>query len=194
LRERTHLGAKARASVEGRERLRLFVALLLPDEALAGLAAWQESELGAPADARIVPRENLHVTVAFLGNTDASELEGIAGAVRETGGGSEPPVFEPLRYRETRSVGMVVLSDEGSRAGRLAERVFDRLEELGVYERERRPWLPHVTVLRFRTRPRLTPSLPDLGRVVSSEMAVMISRLRPSGAQYEVLESVTVGG
>jgi RNA 2',3'-cyclic 3'-phosphodiesterase len=180
--------------VEGRERLRLFVALLLPDEALACLAAWQERELGAPADARIVSRENLHVTVAFLGSTDASELESIAAAVRETGEDSEPPVFEPLRYRETRSVGMVLLSDEESRAGGLAERVFDRLEELGVYERERRPWLPHVTVLRFRRRPRLTPSLPDLGRVVSSEMAVMISRLRPSGAQYEVLESVTVGG
>jgi 2'-5' RNA ligase len=180
--------------VEGRERLRLFVALLLPDEALARLAAWQESELGAPADARIVPRENLHVTVAFLGGTDASELEGIAAAVRATGGESEPPVFEPLRYRETRSVGMVVLSDEGNRAVRLADVLFDRLEELGVYERERRPWLPHVTVVRFRRRPRLSPPLPDLGRVVSSEMAVMISRLRPSGAQYETLESADLGG
>jgi RNA 2',3'-cyclic 3'-phosphodiesterase len=192
--ERSHLRPKARASLKGRERLRLFVALLLPDEALARLAAWQHEELGAPAAARVVPRENLHVTLAFLGSTDASELAGIAAALRATAPESEPPVFEPVRYRETRSVGMVVLSDEGNRAGRLAERLFGRLEELGVYERERRPWLPHVTVLRFRQRPRLTPLLPDLGRVVSSEMAVMMSRLRPSGAQYEVLESVPVGG
>ena len=179
--------------MDGSERLRLFVALLLPDEALTRLAAWQHGELGAARDARIVPRENLHVTVAFLGGTDSSELAGIAAAVRAVGE-SEPPGFEPVRYRETRSVGMVVLSDEGNRAGRLAARLFDRLEALGVYEREGRAWLPHVTVLRFRSRPRLTPPLPDLGRVVSSEMAVMISRLRRSGAQYEVLESVHLGG
>ena len=180
--------------MEGDERLRLFVALLLPDEAIARLVEWQEDELRVPKDARVVPRENLHVTLAFLGSTPASELDGIAGAVRASAEDCEPPVFEPLRYRETRSVGMVVLSDEEARGAGLAERVFGRLERLGVYEREQRPWLPHVTVIRFRTRPRLSPSLPSLGRVVSSEMAVMISRLRRSGAQYEVLESVPVGG
>jgi hypothetical protein len=36
--------------------------------------------------------------------------------------------------------------------------------------------------------------LPTMGRVMSSELAVMMSRLRPSGAQYEVLESVPLGG
>jgi 2'-5' RNA ligase len=180
--------------VEGRERLRLFVALLLPEETVTRLAAWQATELRAPEDARLVPRENLHVTLAFLGSTPASRLDGLAGAVRATARERGAPVFEPLRYRETRSVGMVVLSDEEERGARLAERLFDRLEHLAVYERERRLWLPHVTVVRFHRRPRLGPPLPDLGRVVSSEMAVMISRLRPSGAQYEVLESVPLGG
>ena len=89
---------------------------------------------------------------------------------------------------------MIVLGDEEGRATAVAERVFDVLERLGVYERERREWLPHVTVVRFRERPRLRLAPPELGPVVSSEMAVMISRLRPSGAQYEVLESVPLGG
>jgi RNA 2',3'-cyclic 3'-phosphodiesterase len=186
--------ARAAASVDGGERLRLFVALLLPDEAVARLAAWQARELAAARELRIVPPENLHVTVAFLGSTPAAELGSINEAVQASAAGREPFVFEPARYRETRSVGMIVLDDEKGRAGGLAERLFDRLEALRVYERERRPWLPHVTVLRFRTRPRLSPPLPDLGRVVSSEMAVMISRLRPSGAQYEVLESADLGG
>jgi hypothetical protein len=34
-----------RASVEGRERLRLFCALLLPDDAVEELVAWQGREL-----------------------------------------------------------------------------------------------------------------------------------------------------
>jgi 2'-5' RNA ligase len=179
--------------VEGRERLRLFVALLLPDEAVARLVDWQGRELAGHEDIRVVPRSNLHITLAFLGSTPAHELPGIlaaAAAARE----AEPPLLEPVRYRETRSVGMIALSDEAGRAARLAGRLFDGLEQLGVYERERREWLPHVTVVRFRERPRLTPPLPDLGPVVSSEMAVMISRLRPSGAQYEIHESVPLGG
>ena len=176
------------------ERLRLFVALLLPDEAVARLVEWQEHELGGRPDVRIVPADNLHVTLAFLGGRPAADLEGIAEVVRETARGAARPVLEPNRYRETRSVGMIVLSDENGRATRLAERLFDGLEGLRVYERERRDWLPHVTVARFGEQPRLAPPLPLLGRVVSSELAVMMSRLRPSGAQYEVLESVPLGG
>ena len=72
--------------------------------------------------------------------------------------------------------------------------MFERLERLGVYQRERRRWLPHITVLRFRERPRLNPPLPDLGPVRLSEAAVYISELRPTGAQYDVLESVALGG
>ena len=67
-------------------------------------------------------------------------------------------------------------------------------EDLGVYRREQRKWLPHVTVARFRNRPSLSPPLPLLGQVVSSEVAIMMSRLRPSGAEYEILESVSLGG
>jgi RNA 2',3'-cyclic 3'-phosphodiesterase len=180
--------------VESDERLRLFVALLLPTDAVTRLARWQERELARAREARIVPPGNLHVTVAFLGGTPAPELEGIAAAVRACAGESEPAVFEPLRYRETKSVGMILLADEESRASRLAERVFGTLEGIGVYKRESRAWLPHVTVVRFRKRPRVSPPLPELGGIVSSEMAVMISRLRPSGAQYEILESVPLGG
>ena len=178
----------------GRERLRLFVALLLPDEAVARLVEWQQRELEGRPDVRIVPADNLHVTVAFLGGRPAADLEGIAAVVREAAREAAQPALEPVRYQETRSVGMIVLSDENDRATSLAERLFDGLDRLGVYERERREWLPHVTVVRFRARPRLAPPLPELGRVVSSEMAVMMSRLRPSGAQYEVLESVPLGG
>jgi 2'-5' RNA ligase len=88
---------------------------------------------------------------------------------------------------------MLVCDDKDDRAKALAEGLHERLERLGVYERERRPWLPHLTVIRFRTRPRLQPPLPDLGPVVTSEAAVYMSVLRPSGAQYEVLQSVAVG-
>jgi 2'-5' RNA ligase len=102
--------------------------------------------------------------------------------------------LEVVRGRETRSVGMLVLDDAGGAAGALASDLHERLERLGVYRREQRPWLPHVTMLRFRERPRLRPSLPDLGAFAPSDAAAFLSRLHPSGARYEVLESSALGG
>ena len=180
------------ASVGGRERPRLFLAFQLPRDAVERLAEWQRREL---TGGRIVPPENLHVTLAFLGARPAEELTAITSVLREAvAGANEQPVLTPEGYRETRSVGMVTCGDEEGRATRIAEDVFERLEQLGVYERERRRWLPHITVLRFRERPRLDPPLPDLGPIKLSEAAVYISELRPTGAQYDVLESVALGG
>jgi 2'-5' RNA ligase len=89
---------------------------------------------------------------------------------------------------------MLVLSDLGGETTRLAEDLQGRLEHLGVYKREQRPWLPHLTVVRFRERPRLLPPLPELGEVSPSDAAAYHSVLRSSGAQYVVVESFALGG
>ena len=87
---------------------------------------------------------------------------------------------------------MVVFDDEGGAAGALAADLHGRLERLGVYEPEGRPWLPHLTVVRFRKRPRLGPEPPELGAVSPSGVAVYHSVLRPTGAQYVALHSVAL--
>jgi 2'-5' RNA ligase len=180
--------------VSADEQLRLFVGFRLPAAAVQPLVQWQNGRLDAPERARIVPPENLHVTIAFLGSRPAGEVGAISGALRGAAKNDEYPVLTPVRYRETRSVGMLVFDDEAGRATRIAEDVHRRLEQLGVYEPERRSWLPHLTVVRFRERPRLRPPLPELGAMTLSEAAVYMSRLRPTGAQYEVVESVPLGG
>ena len=180
--------------MDGGERLRLFVGLPLPEDTVERLVAWQREALGAPRGARIVPSGNLHVTLAFLGGRPATDVAAVAAAVCEAGASAAAPVFRVARYREGARVGMLVLDDEERRAGALAERMFAGLETLGLYERERREWLPHVTVVRFRERLRLRPPLPDLGRFSPSEVALYHSVLRPTGAQYEIRESVALGG
>ena len=157
------------------------------------LVAWQGRAF-ADAGVRVLSPEQLHVTLAFLGHRPTGELGAIDGALREAAAGAEPPLLSVRRYRETRSVGMLALDDEDARAGALVRDLHARLQALGVYEPERREWLPHVTVIRFRQRPRLQPALPELKPFVSSDAAVYLSRLRPGGAQYEVLESVALGG
>jgi len=176
------------ATVEGDERLRLFLALELPDEVVSALVAWGKQHLD-----RGRPVGSFHVTLAFLGSRPRSELEAILAALREAAAATAPFSLSPLRYRETRSVGMLVLDDPSREAARLAERVQSRLEEIGVYRREARPWLPHVTVLRFRERPSLSPPLPEIPPFAPSGAAAFLSRLHPSGVWYEVLESCSLG-
>lgn len=180
-------------TVGGSESLRLFCALRLPEVALDRLVEWQVREL-AEAPVRIVPREHLHVTLAFLGRRPAADVPRIVDAFRVAVADADTPLLQAVRYRETRSVGMVELSETDDRAARFADDVQRRLEALGVYERERRPWLPHVTVARFRARPRLELPPPDLGAVSPSDAALYNSVLRSTGAQYEVLKSVALGG
>jgi RNA 2',3'-cyclic 3'-phosphodiesterase len=177
--------------VAGDERIRLFCALLLPAAAVDELAAWQTRHLSG--DVRAVERDNLHVTLAFLGSRPAGEVPAVAGALRAAAGSAAPIALQPRSYRETRSVGMIVCGDAGGAAAALAGEVSERLERLGVYRRESRPWLPHVTVARFRERPGLQPSTDGLGPMSPSDAAVYSSVLRPAGAQYVVLERVPLG-
>ena len=181
-------------SVGRRERLRLFCALQLPADVVEELLRWEAEAFGGGPGLRPVGGDHLHVTLAFLGHRPAGELDSIAAELREAARSAAPATLTVRRYRETRSVGMLVCDDEGGRATRLAGDLHGRLERLDVYERERREWLPHVTVVRFRERPRLQPALPELGPIVTSEAAVYMSVLRPSGAQYEVLQSVALEG
>jgi 2'-5' RNA ligase len=175
-------------TVEGDERIRLFVALELPAEVTVELARWGEEHLSGGR--RLT---SFHITLAFLGSQPRAALDGIVDVLRRQVETTESFVLEPDRYRETRTVGMLVLADPSGQATALADRVQRGLERLGLYEREHRPWLPHVTVLRFRERPRLSPPLPELEPFAPSGAAALLSRLHPSGARYEVLESYALG-
>jgi RNA 2',3'-cyclic 3'-phosphodiesterase len=173
------------------ERLRLFLALRLPADVLDAIERWQRGQL---RNVRVVPREHLHVTLAFLGHRPAGELESVVDALRDAAAGAGEIRLTPSRYRETRSVGMLVLEDDGGRATSLAEDVQERLVCLGAYRRDGQPWLPHLTVARWRERPRLRLEPPPVRTFVPSDAAAYLSRLHPGGARYEVLESVALGG
>jgi 2'-5' RNA ligase len=181
-----------RASVGGDERLRLFLGLRLPEPVLDAVQLWQREHL---REVKAVPRRNLHVTLAFLGHRPAGELGAIVDELRAAAANAPRELpLAPTRYRETRSVAMIVLDDESGGATALAEDVHARLATLGVYRREERAWLPHLTVARFRERPRLRLDPPVMGTFVPSDAAAYLSRLRPGGAEYAVLESVALGG
>lgn len=117
-------------SVGGDARLRLFLALELPPGTRDILVSWAAAHL---AGGRVASREQLHVTLAFLGSRPAHEVGAIVGALRDAvAEGTGRIVFEPARWRETRTAGMLVLADHGRVAGQLAGRLHDALRALGL--------------------------------------------------------------
>jgi 2'-5' RNA ligase len=187
--------------VAGDERIRLFCALQLPDDALDRLVAWQREQL-EPHAARLrpVPRENLHATLAFLGSRPAGDVSLVAAALGEAALAARSVELRPRRYRETRvdrgrqGVGMIVCDDVDGAGAALAADLGERLERAGVHRRESRPWLAHVTMARFREQPRLRfERLPD-GNICSVRCALYRSSLGAAGARYDVLASVALGG
>lgn len=175
----------------GNDRLRLFCGLQLPAATVEALAAWQREHLRT---VRIVPPENVHVTLCFLGSRPASDVPVVARELAAAAAAAGPVRLRTVRYRETGSVAMIVCDDAGGAGTAMAADLGARLEQLGVYRREQRPWLPHVTVARFRERPRLALAPPDLGEIGVVRAALYSSSLRPGGALYHALETVALGG
>jgi 2'-5' RNA ligase len=175
--------------VGGGDRIRLFCALQLPEDTRAELAAWAHARLHG----RLVRADDLHVTLAFLGQRPAADVTRILAELRAASGEAAPAELRPLRYRETRSVGMIVLEDVGGAATALANGLHDRLARLGVYRREARPWLPHVTVQRFRTPAGDRPELANMRSIHVVRSALYRSHLGPGGARYDVLETAALG-
>jgi len=132
-------------------RQRLFVACDLPEAARAAVSRWQEEQLVPRRDVRVV--RTLHLTLAFLGGVGAERVPDIEGALGALTLAALPvSIAEPLFLPEhgKRRIVALRLEDPSGALVRLQGDVSDALRDIEVYEPERRPWLPHVTVARYR--------------------------------------------
>jgi RNA 2',3'-cyclic 3'-phosphodiesterase len=168
------------------ERLRLFVACDLPPEVERAVAAWQRKELARHETLRVAP--TLHLTLAFLGSVDAArlpDLERILRGVswRRTECRFKDPLFLPAHGK--RRVVALELDDPADGLRRLQADVSAGLAAAGLYEPEKRPWLPHVTVARFR-RPGHPFSLQNvnIGAFGVVRMVLYSSHLERAGAVH----------
>lgn len=166
--------------------LRLFVACDLPPEVERAVVAWQHHELGRVEGLRLA--STLHLTLAFLGSVDAArvpDLERVLGGLRWERAECtfEEPLFLP--ERGLRRVVALELHDESGTLGRLQAEVSSRLAAEGLYTPEKRPWLPHVTVARFRRPGHLfslqNVNIPRFGVV---RMVLYSSHLERGGAVH----------
>ena len=171
------------------QRLRLFVACDLPPEAERAVVAWQRAQLAPHDDLRVMPA--LHLTLAFLGSVDAArvpDLERILGGMvwPPTDCRFSAPLFLPAHGR--RRVVALELDDPSGALRKLQAEVSAGLAAEGLYEPEKRRWLPHVTVARFR-RPGQPFSLQNvnIGAFGVVRMVLYSSQLKRGGAEHTPL-------
>jgi 2'-5' RNA ligase len=178
------------------ERVRLFVALELPDDAREHLVKWRRRLPDGGRGLRPIDSENLHATLCFLGWRSSEEIGAIRAACFVAGSRPAPELrlgegiwLPPRRPR----VLAVALRDESGALVGLQAVLSDALARGGWYEPEKRPYLGHVTVARaargFRQPRAALPPSPGLA-FSASNVTLYRSRLLRSGARYEPLARV----
>ena len=140
------------APAEPRPRkLRLFYALWPGDRLRAALQVAAASAVREVAG-QSVPPGNFHVTLAFLGAVPGQSLPGLLEVGTR---GPWPAVelsFDRIEYWAKPKV-LVAMPTSPPAAGlAIVERLWAALEPLG-FDREARPWRPHLTLARRIRRP-----------------------------------------
>ena len=144
-----------RRSGSGSPRVRLFVALELPEHGRARRSRdWRGSAFGDRCpDLRLVRPESLHVTLVFLGYQYERDVERIAEIAFAEPAGPFELRAEDVAAGAARAAAAVRARPRGPgrRAARLAGRaVASASHAAGLYEPEKRPFWPHVTLARAK--------------------------------------------
>jgi 2'-5' RNA ligase len=194
----------------GRGRVRLLVALDLPEAVRSKVEAWQQQALTDPA---LRHNQGLRIVLMFLGHRPQREVVRYLEAIRELCASSPAPLVElgdvvakgptpelprvfalPARSPETEVLQIGIRS------------VFTN-SGLYIYEPRERAFWPHLTVARVQTadhksrRPEVVSDLPDWPIPESlrspfegRSVGLYRSEMRPSGARYTLLGKADLPG
>jgi 2'-5' RNA ligase len=157
-----------------------------------------------------VPRQNLHLTLRFLGEQPEGQLPAVIEALGEAARGIEPfglglngvggfPGLERPRI-------LWIGASEGALEARTLQARVEAALDVRGFGREARPWHPHVTIGRvFDERRWRRDAARDLCAAVTAagglqfgtttvrSISLMRSDLSPAGARYSEIAAVPLG-
>jgi 2'-5' RNA ligase len=180
---------------------RIFIAINLPEDVKRELSLYQENWPSLPA--RWTKKENLHITLVFLGYVNSEELPEICQIVRDVAARNDsfdlnlkkitygPPKNNPPRMVWTEG-------EKSKELGKLHGDLENSLcNRLNVIEDKGKPYSPHITLGRIKAweLQRMDPEdKPEINEGISfnfevNSIEVMESFLKKKGPDYMVLES-----
>ncbi len=133
--------------------IRTFIALEIPGNALSQIIELRDRTTGELKNVRWEPKEKLHLTLKFLGDTEQNLIEEYANAAAETLNKFQP--FE-LSFKQfgvfKKGIDPKILwvgLDENPEVIKLVGELDELFGNFG-FEREKRKFKLHITLLRFR--------------------------------------------
>lgn len=178
---------------------RIFIAINLPEEMKRRSADYQKKWANLdPNLIRWVKKENLHITLVFIGYVTDDEMYEIINSVKEIAK-KHNPFFINLER--------IILGPpdktprmfwaQGEKSEKLGKLQGDLEEKIQQRSGGRHAFRPHITLARFKYP--LVKSLPKKvddefkAQIPVETIGVMQSNLKRSGAEYSVLESIPLG-
>lgn len=135
--------------------MRSFIAIELSDQIRESLAQIQSHLKYSGADVKWVQKDNIHLTLKFLGEIDENKSQQIKAILDEIGKTTEPfdmgikdiGAFPKIDYPRVVWVGL----DKGAAESKiLAQSLDDALSKIG-FQKETRPFAAHLTLGRVRS-------------------------------------------
>jgi RNA 2',3'-cyclic 3'-phosphodiesterase len=178
--------------------MRAFVAIFPPPEIRKKILLAAQ-RLSSAHRVRWTRPENIHLTLKFLGEVRKDALDGLRTALVEACAGHAPfdVTLAGLGAFPSARRARVLWAGVGAGSNRLRSLATDidvALAPLG-FEREKRPYIPHLTIGRMRGRPASLdlPSTTGL-RFRVRHVELMESTLTTEGATYRTVEDFALEG
>lgn len=180
---------------------RLFVGIDIPEEIKKRLYD-VSGYIGEDKEIKRVSLSNIHITLRFLGNVRSDRIEKIKKAIKSTA-----EEFDSFDYEIKGNIGAfpnvrnaTVVFVEIGRGFYEIKRVYDFLErklcEIKI-EREKREFVPHITIARIKKRKNIEKEIQSLNLdsidgVKCSKITLYESILRPQGPEYIIIDEFSL--
>ena len=186
--------------------IRAFVAVSVPDSVLQRCREIGDRLRELNLEGQFARTRSIHLTLQFLGNITEKKVAPIEKVLQETGGEVLPfsleirrlGAFPNLSKPRILWIGVYPVEILSDLQGRLQK----RLEPLG-FPGQDRPFHPHLTLVRFKSRRNLSALIEyvegkgadeQAGVLKVEEVHLYQSILKPDGAEYRNLVTVKLGG
>jgi len=170
--------------------VRLFFGFDLPGDSKTALAEWRDRFV--VADGRPVPPANFHITLAFLGDIEKRFVERLCDSVdaRLDTLASEPQslLLDRPGYWPAPGIFWIGTSSDTARVSMIARKLGSLGQEFGA-RRDRRTYVPHVTLLRRCVAPPPAPLAEPRIALSLDEFTLFESRPGRNAVAYEPLST-----
>lgn len=168
--------------------MRLFFALWPPPKTAHALAQWTHQVMQQTGGAAM-RTENIHLTLAFLGEADPGKAHNAAQRVQ---GRRHALPIDHSHYWSHNKIVWVGPRTLPPALAAMVSQLHAALKDHG-FALEERPFAAHISLVRKAKPPQALPPLPNVDWPVG-EFLLMRSRTSPKGSTYEPVERFPLMG